>query len=110
MIARESSAPSLVSQIAMRSLITSPPTTLPAVTSQPVPPPRRLLVPRPLVRGLVVPRSVPVSSVVPTHVLIVRAVAPAEQPVLPFLHCWNRPVLPCARFTPTGYFCMVDEV
>src|SRR5690349_4559970 len=28
----------------------------------------------------------------------------------PFLHTVNRPVLPAARFTPTGYFCIVGDV
>src|SRR5204862_3294303 len=46
MIAIESYKPSLVSQSAIRSVMISPPTTLPLVVSKPVPTPGRLLAPR----------------------------------------------------------------
>ena len=46
MIESESRMPSLVSQTAIRSVMISPPFTLPDVTSQPVPPPLKLLEPQ----------------------------------------------------------------
>src|SRR5512138_990699 len=88
----------------MRSVMTSPPTTLPLVTSQPVAPPTRLLVSQ--LFGFGSSKPVPASSCVPVHVLIVPFTPPL-QPVLPFTHCVKRPVLPYARLTPTGTFCVV---
>src|SRR6188508_263915 len=97
-IASESNAWSLVSQIAMRSLMISPGVTLPLVVSQPVAPPLRLLESQLNDAG----SSKPVinRSSVLMHVEIEPAVP--EQPVAPFTHCVNRPVLPNARLTPTG--------
>src|SRR5688572_3431125 len=94
----ESNAWSLVSQIANRSLMISPPPTLPDVVSQPVQPPRRPEVPQ-MLSGMANP--VPAISVASRQLVTSNGFGP-EQPPLPFMHIVNRPVLLNARLMPTG--------
>src|SRR5450432_193600 len=99
-----------------RNSIVSPGTTLPLVVSQAVPPPRRLLEPQypgSLVNcggGLTTSNPVPVRPAVDEQVDVVPATAPEAQPVLPFLHVSNKPVLPCARPVPIVYTLLFGAV
>src|SRR5258708_4673121 len=93
----------------MRIVMISPGFTLPVVVSQPVPPPFVLVFEHSA--GAACSMPVPASSAVEVHVEIVPAVPPPStlsQPVAPFVHCVNRPVLPAARFTPTGYLLLPE--
>src|SRR5687767_2186061 len=95
----------MTSQIASRSVIVSPGTTLPRVISQPVPPPTTEPVSH--LAGAGSSNPVVASIVVAAHDAIVPAVEPVSQPVAPLTHWVNTPAPPNARSTSSG--CFIDE-